>query len=299
MINKLKSLFLIMSCAAFFVAAHEVAAQKASGADVAGMIEFYEWAFETDFSLAQKSQFRQFLEKDFRDDAATARKNTNTILETFAEIKQADAETRRETRRVFLETFLSDLKKKESSEADAKFLLGVYRAAHGGSDEFTALNAATGDVFDQRADKTTTAGGAANIYGKWTRSIGSGNVDYTGKTTYRSGETFTFEFMPDGTMNYLYDKDVLAITQCKIKETGRASGTIEISGDTLTMNLGALISVGSSTCDKKDNFRRTLTASTLIKKFTVKKLESLFRPDAPLILCFDGQKDEDCFEKSR
>ena len=299
MLNKLKYLFLTVLCASFFIGASEASAQKASAADVAGMIEFYEWAFETDFSPEQKTQFRQFLESDFREDAAKARKNTNTILETFAEVKQANAETRRETRRIFLETFLVNLKKKESSDADAKFLLAVYPAAHGGSDEFTAMDAATGDVFDKRADKTMTASGAANVYGKWTRSTGSGNVDPTGKTRYKSGETYTFEFKPDGTMTYLYDKDVLAITQCTIKETSKASGTIEVSGNTLTMNLGAMTSIGASTCDKKDNFRRTLAASTLTKTFTVKRLESIFRPDAPLILCFEGQKDEDCFEKSR
>lgn len=297
--NKLKYLFLVVFCAAFFGGAINVVAQQASKTDVAGMIEFYEWAFETDFSPAQRAEFQRLLENDFRDDAAKARRDTDTVIGTFAKIKQMNAETRRETRRAFLETFLADLRKNESSDAGASFLLGVFRQSHGGKDKFTTMDAATGDVFDKRANRPTTAGGTPNIYGKWSRGTGDGFVDYTGKTRYKSGETFTFEFLPDGTMNYFYDKDVLSITQCKIKETSEASGTVSVSGNTMTMNLGAMSSVGTSTCDKKDNFRRTLAASTLTKKFTIKQMDSITRPDKPLLLCFEGQKDEDCFEKSR
>ena len=35
----------------------------------------------------------------------------------------------------------------------------------------------------------------------------------------------------------------------------------------------------------------------LSKKFVVKKLQSVFRPDEPPMLCFDNSADDDCFER--
>jgi hypothetical protein len=89
----------------------------------------------------------------------------------------------------------------------------------------------------------------------------------------------------------------LSILQCRTKETSKARGTVNIEGDLMTMYLGAMNSMGSSTCETKNNFNKTLPASTVTKKFKIKKMESLFRPDNPSILCFDGQDDNSCFEK--
>ena len=63
------------------------------------------------------------------------------------------------------------------------------------------------------------------------------------------------------------------------------------------MNLQAGNNVGTSSCEWAGNFVKTLSASTLTKTFVVKNLESVFRPDAPLILCFDGQDGDKCFER--
>jgi hypothetical protein len=64
------------------------------------------------------------------------------------------------------------------------------------------------------------------------------------------------------------------------------------------MNLGTGTTVGTSSCETKGNFKKTLSASPLTKKFDVKNLDSVFRPDAPLILCFDGGEGDACYEKS-
>ena len=300
MMNKLKYLFLTILCAAFFVGAANVSAQTAKSVkrDAAGMIEFYEWAFDADFSADERFEMERFLEKDFREDAAAARRETDSVATRFAEIKRMNSESRREARRAFLNTFLPNLKRNEASNREARFLLDIYRAAHNGNDVLTALDAASGDVFDKRAlGKATNRDGSPNLIGKWTRGKGDGFVDYTGKTGYKAGETFTFEFFDDGTMEYVYASDVLSVVQCRTTETGKASGTFEASGNTLTMNLGAMKTVGTSSCGKS-NSTKTLPALTLTKKFTVRRMESMTRPDRPLLLCFDGQADENCFEKS-
>ena len=75
-------------------------------------------------------------------------------------------------------------------------------------------------------------------------------------------------------------------------------GRYTISGGEVVMSLGTGTNVGKSTCDAKDNFNKTLTASNVTKTFVVKRLDSVFRPDAPLVLCFDGQDGNACFERT-
>lgn len=143
----------------------------------------------------------------------------------------------------------------------------------------------------------TKGGNSPTLVGKWWRGEGSGFVDYTGKTRYKSGKNFNFEFFADGTVVYTFNLDVLSIVQCRTKEDSKQRGKYTVSGDTLTITLAAGTSVGSSTCEKSDNFRKTTPAATITKKFTIKRMESMARPDKPWTLCFDGQEGDSCFEK--
>lgn len=140
-------------------------------------------------------------------------------------------------------------------------------------------------------------GNTATLVGKWWRGEGSGFVDYTGKTRYKSGKNYSFEFFADGTVEYTFNLDVLSIVQCRTKEDSKQRGKYTVSGDTLTITLAAGTSVGSSSCEKSDNFRKTMPAATITKKFTIKRMESMARPDKPWTLCFAGQEGDACFEK--
>jgi hypothetical protein len=86
--------------------------------------------------------------------------------------------------------------------------------------------------------------------------------------------------------------------QCRISEVTKIPGTYSFDGNQLTMNLGAGTSVGTSSCEKAGNFNKTLSPSTLTKSVVVRKMESVFRPDQPLLLCLDGTSDDNaCFER--
>ncbi|MBX7170289.1 MAG: hypothetical protein K1X72_04975 [Pyrinomonadaceae bacterium] len=142
---------------------------------------------------------------------------------------------------------------------------------------------------------TTKNNGGLSIYGKWFRTLGGSSIDYTGKTKLKSGEDFTFQFFADGTVEYTRKKEVLSIMQCHINESQNARGKFTISGNTLTINLGAMRSVGTNSCDAKGNFNKTLENSTMTVKFEIKKMEDITRPDKPTIMCFDG--NEVCYER--
>lgn len=136
----------------------------------------------------------------------------------------------------------------------------------------------------------------SGLSGRWFRTVGGGSVDWTGKTQYKAGENFYFEFFPDGTVEYTREKDVLSIMQCRITEKQKARGRYAVSGKKLQIDLGAMSSVGSNSCDANGNFSKTLDPSNLTVEFEIKKMESLARPDNPTIMCFNGS-DDICYEK--
>lgn len=176
---------------------------------------------------------------------------------------------------------------------DAQFMLNLYENRGGAQNQQVPPN-----VADNSA--VLPAGrGASNLVGRWLKSGGSGGSrDAGGKTLYNSGNDVIFEFYADGKMMFINDKNTLSITQCKITELMKIPGTYSLSGNTLTMNLGAGTSVGTDSCSAKGNFKKNLSGGeTLTKQAVVKRMESIFRPDAPLILCLDGQKDDECYEK--
>ena len=146
------------------------------------------------------------------------------------------------------------------------------------------------------AAKPARTGGETSIYGKWLRSKGGGFVDYTGKTNYKSGENFYFEFFPDGTVEYTREQDVLSIMQCKINGKDTARGKFSVSGNTLTIKLGAGKSVETNSCNSGENFNKTLEPATISVQFQIRKSDSVLRPDNPTMMCFDG-KDDVCYEK--
>ncbi|MFN7931064.1 MAG: hypothetical protein U0Y68_24680, partial [Blastocatellia bacterium] len=70
---------------------------------------------------------------------------------------------------------------------------------------------------ETKPQATTKSGaGELSLAGKWFRSTGGSTIDYTGKTKLKSGVDFTFEFFPDGAVEYTRKEDVLSIMQCKI-----------------------------------------------------------------------------------
>ena len=139
------------------------------------------------------------------------------------------------------------------------------------------------------------AGGS--IVGKWFRTTGGSTIDWTGKTTLKGGEDFTFEFFPDGSVEYTRKKEVISIMQCRINSLENARGRYTLSGGTLRIDLGPMRSTGSDSCDAKGNYNKTLGNSTMTAQVQIKRLDDISRPDRPYTMCLDG--NEVCYEKQR
>lgn len=253
------------------------------GSDVDLMIEFYEWAFETPFSRSERERYQFLSIQYFRSNPKKASEETAILTKAFANVKTKSESVQKEFRDGFRDSFVKDMR--SSSDDVSKLMLGIYRRGL--------------EKTEPKYAATLTSGvslSSSKLVGRWVKREGSGSRDYTGKTLYNSGRDSIFEFLADGSMLFGSDKNVLTITQCRVTEMIRSSGRYIVSGDTLTIDLAVGTSVGTSTCDTKGNFKKTLSPSQEKKQFVVKRIENYSRPDNPMILCFDGSSDNDCFE---
>ena len=149
---------------------------------------------------------------------------------------------------------------------------------------------------DSRSSASSGVAGES-IVGKWFRTTGGSTRDWTGKTTLKGGEDFTFEFFPDGSVEYTRKKEILNVMQCRINSLDNARGRYTLAGSTLTINLGPMRSTGSNSCDAKGNYNKTLGNSTMTAQVQIKRLDDISRPDRPYTMCLDG--NEVCYEKQR
>lgn len=306
MMNKFKILLTIMICIAAIGAGNYISAQQGiSGgkgqlikqSEINQLIEFYEWAFETKFTADERERYQAFVVEGSRQDAEEARKSADVLIKVLAKIRVSGEAKQAEMRQVFNESFVEDLR--AANDEESRLMLGIYERGQNfdKASEIVKVSPNKKDLSEVPKGSTNGAG-SSKLVGSWMRSSGAGGAgDGTGKTRYNSGTNVTFEFFADGTMRFLKESKTLSITQCRITETSEIPGKFTVSGSQLTMNLAAGTSVGTNSCDRSGNFKKTLTASSMTKTFVIKNLESVFRPDAPLILCFDGAADDQCFER--
>ncbi|MBS1796643.1 MAG: hypothetical protein JSS81_22610 [Acidobacteria bacterium] len=306
--NKIKCFILIVLSAALVGAAVEARAQgldnvlvSAAGktfrqSEMDQLIQFYEWTFRASFTPAEKAYFQRLTVNEFRARPAESRKTIDDVAVTLPKILAASEDLQEATRKNLLEVLLPDLEK-DASES-SKILLAVYRRGAGGETREEPETPTAETTTNDTPSPSTGGAGAQKLVGAWFRSDGTGGArDYTGKTRYNSGTDTTFEFFADGRMLVTVKKETLSITQCRIDETTKLPGTYTVSGSQLTMNLATGTTVGTDSCQASGNFKKTLTASKLVQTFVVKNLDSVFRPDAPLVLCLDGAADDQCFER--
>jgi hypothetical protein len=129
------------------------------------------------------------------------------------------------------------------------------------------------------------------LVGVWWRTEGSGHVDYTGKTQYRSGAEHTYKIASDGSVEYSLDKKVLTILQCNLEETKRAEGTVTASGKTLTINFGEMEHTNSNSCDSSEDFEKTLPDSVVAFQYNLKTEYEVTR------LCLVENDGEMCYDR--
>lgn len=262
-------------------------------AEVKKLIAFYEWALEAKFKPEEQIRYQQLLEDEYRQQPESVRANVNTLLAAWSRITNSDEETRRRIHSEFLEAYLADLK--QSSDARKVFLLNIYKEAHAVGAAAVDLDGTSMDKIDQPPPAGIST--SELLIGKWERHTGSGSItDGTGKTKYGNGKTFTFEFGSGGRVEFISAEKTLSLMGCRSETTAKAPGRFTVNREKLFIELGTLDVVGTDSCDRKGNYKKSEPAGSITHTFQIRQSKSVFRPDKPTLLCFDGDEDT-CFEK--
>jgi hypothetical protein len=211
----------------------------------------------------------------------------------WAKLKHSPEDVKEKTRVGFINSMLPILQK--STDEDAAFLLEIYNAVQESKESRTGRNSS---IEKNEINSVSVNSSAKFLVGKWERTTGMGSIgDGTGKTKYGNGTTFSFEFFPDGTVEYIKAEKTLSIMGCKIESTDRGSGTFTTNGGSMKIDFAAMSSVGTDSCDRAGNYKKSLPPGDVNVSWKVKQSDSVFRPDKPLLLCFEGSGGEVCYEK--
>lgn len=280
MIKKLKSIFLLVLCAAIFGGATlKISAQtngkvlvSAKGktlkqSDVDTLIKFYEWAFQAEFSPAQRREFQEHTEQEFRSDPTASRATIDDVVKTLPQILAASDEVQTETRQNFLGAFLPDLY--NGADANSQLLLSIYKA---NSDE-PPPPAPVAEQSDEQTEeedrfgsyetvKKVPVGNFSAIVGKWV-SGNSGSIVTTPTGGYLggSGSRHTYQFSANGAVEYTGIMNVMT-GGCRMQIFKSAKGKATLNGDTLTINWSPASFSRDDSCSPSKNYKKTLPAET-------------------------------------
>lgn len=303
MMNKLTIVFCLILCAAFCGNYQTVSAQN--GADkilVAGksplkqsevdkIIEFYQWAFETEFTADERERYQAFVVESFRQDAAESRKSADVLIKVLAQMRAKDAETQAKLRRMFNEDFVKDLR--AANDEGSRLLLNIYergqsRGIGSGGGNSSESNETTDSNDSYETVKKAKVGNLSTIAGTWV-SGNTGSMTTTNSGVYLGGNAsrHTYQFRADGTVEYTGIMNIMT-GGCRMQIFKTATGKASLSGDRLTINwLPARFSRDDS-CSPSKNYKKTLPAET--ETFQI-FFETYFDDKQ---LCLAG-KDKTCF----
>jgi hypothetical protein len=219
--------------------------------EVDQLIKFYEWASGTEFTAPQRKRYRELKEEEFRNDPVQAKKGVGELGGYLSQILVKSEGEQAKMRDAFNAGFIPDLRK-ATDDAEAQFLLNIYDDAK--------RNAGSGEA-DPADDPG--AGSISNLVGKWVWA-NTGSTSWnssTGAYAGGNGSRFTYEFSPGGGVEYTGMMNVMmggCSQQVFMSKKGRAS----VNGGALTIKWMSGSSTRDFSCDRANNYTKTLPAET-------------------------------------
>ena len=247
--------------------------------DVEAMVEFYEWAFDLKFDGEQRERFRSLTVADFRRDPSTARKGIDELIAMSVKVKAMDEVRRREVRETFVKEFVKGLRGHTEDEA-TRLLLSIYDGSRGGG----------AGASEVAAGEAGAVGSVSALAGKWVWAR-TGGTSWNQNGTYAggNGSRFTYHFAPDGAVEYTGIMNVM-MAGCSQQVFMSRNGRARLVGETLTINWGPATSTRDFSCDRANNYTKTLPAET-------ETLKAIFKtsPTGQRQLCTVSDNGETCF----
>jgi hypothetical protein len=179
-------------------------------------IGLFEWALDLQFTPQQREQYTDMMIRDW--DNPQRRKSTLSFLPTIDKLWASPPETRERVKAQFGAALIGDLRKNQDDE-EARWLLTIYENSHSKA----ALQ------------PTAFASGTPQMVGKWratTTAATQYKNSYTGAPAPTSGNSFAYEFLPNGEY---HSNNLMQVTTygCTSSIYSDSAGHYRVEGDHL------------------------------------------------------------------
>lgn len=180
---------------------------------------FFEWALDLRFTQEQTAAFLQMVVRDWAD--AHKRRSTLELLSTIDKLFASSPETREHVKAQFSRNLVDGLRK-STEDAQARWLLAIYDETHHPNVVLRTAALSGGSFAERLTGKWRATSVAATQY----------KNSYTGAPAPTSGNSFFYEFFPDGTYR---NNNMMQITTygCTSSIYGENSGRFRVQGDHL------------------------------------------------------------------
>ncbi|MEH2385369.1 MAG: hypothetical protein V7K14_06185 [Nostoc sp.] len=244
--------------------------------DIDKAIAFYEWAFAAKFTQSQRHEYQSIKLNEFRKDPTITRKSIDDIVLNYTQALARNEEEQSRIRQAFNEQFIGQLRNLPN-DAEAKLLLSVYNSTH--ADE-TASNDAP--------DSSGSVGEISSLVGKWVWThTGNSAVSTSGVYIGSNGSRFTYQFMPNGMVEFTGIINVMN-GSCNQQIFKSRKGKVRLNSSTMTINWNKGTFTRDFSCDRANNYTKTLPAEN--ETYQVKFKTDLGQKQ----LCLTD-KDETCY----
>lgn len=182
---------------------------------------FYEWVLDVRFTPAQQQEYERMLARDWPDEGK--RKTALDLLQNVDKLAAASEDTKQRVHQQVQNSLLESFRK-ETQDADARWMLAIYNAAHPG-----------GSTSAPAAQTRYPAVEGKQLVGKWRATKGSA-VQYantaTGALAPTNGSSFFYQFNADGTYQF---NGLMQVTMysCSTQLYNDAAGKYHVEGDRL------------------------------------------------------------------
>ncbi|MBD1845945.1 hypothetical protein H6F89_21535 [Cyanobacteria bacterium FACHB-63] len=220
-----------------------------SRSDVDQVIAFFEWAFGAQFTPEQRNQYYSIKSNEFNNDPAATKRGIADVINNY---KQAIAKPEAEQSRIrqgFNKGFVEQLRKLPN-DAEARLLLSVYEAAN------------SKDTASNFSDSSSGVRGISSIVGKWAWArTGSSTYAQGGAFVGANGSRFTYQFQPNGTVEYTGIMNVMS-GGCSQQIFQSRKGKVRLSGSTMTINWSPGTFTRDFSCDRSNNYTKAVPAES-------------------------------------
>jgi hypothetical protein len=164
---------------------------------------------------------------------------------------------------------------------------GPAAEANNSSSEETAVEVKGGD--------TANASTVRELIGKWAwANTGSSIQNTYGTTVASNGSRFTYQFFPDGTVQYVGIMHTASLAGCRMEVFSTKKGKVSINGQTMTIAWAPASFSRDDTCTPQQNYKKTIPAETETQTWQIKHEDT-----GRTLLCLSSKGGEQCFDRSQ